>query len=83
MNAWQDVLLSHADQLDATVISPTMDEAVIEAALRDFIRPAAGKPGMHLYAAQLATQSLQATVAKYGTRMSRTAEQAQAAEVSS
>ena len=83
MTAWQDVLIGGADQLDPAVISPTMDEAVIEAALRDFIRPAIGKPGMHLYAAQLATQSLQATVAKYGTRLSRTQAQAHAAEVAS
>ena len=78
---WQDVLLGHADQLDTAVISPTMDDAVVEAALRDFIRPASGKPGMHLYAAQLAAQSLQETVAQYGTRLSRTRAQAERAEV--
>lgn len=110
MTAWQDVLIGGSDQLESVVISATMDEAVIEYTLRDFVRPVsawdyesdatgpeyddgtAGRwptvtgapreavPGFYDYHAQLAAQALQATVAKYGTRLSRTREQAYAAE---
>lgn len=94
-----DVLLGHADQLSATVVSPTMDEAIVDAALTNLIGPESAwdatlpdgvfpservrpsKPGMHAYVAEMATQFLQEQVAKYGTRLRRTIEQSQAAEV--
>ena len=81
--SWQDVLLGSTDQLDAAVISPTMDEAIVDAARTNLLEPAVGKPGAHAYHAELATQFLQEQVAKYGTRLSRSRAQAEAAEVAS
>ena len=83
MSAWQDVLVNHADQLDATVISATMDSAIIDAARANLLAPAVGKPAAHAYHAELASQVLAEQVAKYGTRLSRTQQQAQAAEEAS
>lgn len=83
MTAWQDVLLNSADQLTAAVVSPTMDSAIVDAARTNLLAPAVGSPGLHAYHAELATQFIQEQVAKYGTRLSRTQQQAQAAEVAS
>ena len=81
MSAWQDVLVNGSDQLTPCVISPTMDGAIVDAARTQLLAPHAGKPGMHAYVAELTAQFLTEQVARYGTRLSRTAEQAQAAEV--
>lgn len=96
--AWQDVLIGAADQLDSAVISPTMDDGIIEglrtwldaesawdATLPDGVYPSErvrpSRPGAHSYVAFHVTQFLQEQVEKYGTRLGRTKEQAERAEV--
>lgn len=95
---WQDVLLGHADQLDPSVISPTMDEGLIlglrkwldaesawDATLPDGVfaseRVRPSRPGMHDYVAYHAAEFIEEKVAEYGTRLRRTVEQAERAEV--